>query len=57
MKHTCTCPECKNEVDLSAFPNVVAGHVVECDVCGISLLVTSIGEDGKVDTEIADEGK
>ncbi|MEI6346091.1 MAG: hypothetical protein WCO79_02570 [bacterium] len=57
MKHTCTCPECKNEVDLSAFPNIVAGHVVECNVCGISLLVLSVDEDGKVDVEIADEGK
>lgn len=57
MKNTCVCPECKNEVDLSAYPNLAAEHVLECNVCGISLLVTSIGEDGKVETEIADEGK
>jgi len=57
MKHTCTCPECKNEVDLSAYPNLAVDHVVECNVCGISLLVTGIDAAGKVATEIADEGK
>ena len=50
------CPECKNSVDLSPYPNVAAGDVIECNVCGISLQVTVIdGEDVKV--EIVDEGK
>jgi len=50
------CPECKNEVDLTPYPNLAKGHVIECNVCGISLLVTSI--DGEnVETEIVDEGK
>lgn len=51
-----TCPECKNDVNLSAFPNLVKGQMVECDVCGISLLVTSIDGSG-VTAEVADEGK
>ncbi len=50
------CPECKNEVDLSRYPNLAKDQVVECDVCGITLLVTNI--DGEnVETEIVDEGK
>lgn len=50
------CPECKNNVDLNAFPNLDKGHVVECNMCGISLLVNDI-KDGKVEAEIVDEGK
>lgn len=50
------CPECKNEVDLSRYPNLVVGNVIECDICGISLMVTVIEGDG-VQAEIVDEGK
>ncbi|MBI2437152.1 MAG: hypothetical protein HYV41_05470 [Candidatus Magasanikbacteria bacterium] len=50
------CPECKNEVDLSAYSDIAVDQVVECDVCGISLLVTAITGD-IVETEIVDEGK
>lgn len=50
------CPECKNEVDLTPYPNLVKDTVVECNVCGISLLVTNI-EGENVETEIVDEGK
>jgi len=50
------CPECKNEVNLSRYPDLAVDQVIECDVCGITLLVTSI--DGEnVGTEIVDEGK
>ena len=50
------CPECKNDIDLSAFPNIAVGHVIECNTCGISLLVKSMnGND--VQAEIVDEGK
>ncbi len=49
------CPECKNEVDLSPFPDLQPKQVVECNVCGISLLVTEVGEE--VVAEIIDEGK
>ncbi|MFZ2189225.1 MAG: hypothetical protein WA057_06850 [Candidatus Magasanikiibacteriota bacterium] len=50
------CPECKNEVDLSSYPNLDVEQVIECNVCGISLLVNKI--DGEnVEAEIVDEGK
>ena len=49
------CPECKNEVDLSRYPNLAVDQVIECDVCGITLLVTEMGDE--VHTEIVDEGK
>ncbi|MBI4427215.1 MAG: hypothetical protein HY569_01880 [Candidatus Magasanikbacteria bacterium] len=49
------CPECKNEVDLSRYPNLAVGNVIECQMCGISLLVNKIGDD--VEAEIVDEGK
>jgi len=50
------CPECKNDVDLSSYPNLEKGQVIECNVCGISLLVTEI-QDGEVSAEVTDEGK
>ncbi len=50
------CPECKNEVDLSIYPNLAKDQVIECDICGISLLVTKI-EGDNVEAEIVDEGK
>lgn len=50
------CPECKNDVNLSLFPDLAPEHVLECDVCGITLLVNEMsGEDVK--TEVIDEGK
>lgn len=50
------CSECKNNVDLSAYPNLAVEQVIECNVCGISLLVTGIqGE--QVSAEVVDEGK
>ena len=50
------CPECKNEVDLSSYPNLDVEQVIECNVCGISLLVTKM-DDENVEAEIVDEGK
>lgn len=50
------CPECKNNVELNRYPNLAVDQVIECDVCGITLLVTSI-EGESVHTEIVDEGK
>lgn len=49
------CPECKNAVDLSRYPTVGVGMVVECNHCGMTLLVKEAGENIK--TEIVDEGK
>lgn len=53
---TCTCPECKNIVDLSRYPNLAVGMVIECNHCGMTLAVKSI-ENAAVTTEIVDEGK
>jgi len=50
------CPECKNEIDLTSYPSVKQGMVIECNHCGITLLIKSI-EDDVVSTEIVDEGK
>lgn len=50
------CPECKNEVDLSRYPNVAAENIVECDVCGITLKITEI-DGGEAEAEVVDEGK
>ncbi len=50
------CPECKNEVDLSNYPNLDTGHVVECDQCGITLEIKNM-EGEKVEAEVVDEGK
>ncbi len=51
-----TCPECKNQVDLSVYPTLAVGHVIECNVCGITLLVKSM-DNSSVDVEVVDEGK
>lgn len=50
------CPECKNNVDFSAHENLSLGTVIECNACGITLLVKAI-EGDDVTTEIVDEGK
>ncbi len=49
------CSECKNEVGLSNHPDLAAGQVVECDSCGITLLVKSLGDE--IEIEIVEEGK
>ncbi len=54
---TLICPECKNSVDLSALPQpLVKDQVVECNHCGISLLILDVVDSG-VTAEVADEGK
>ncbi|MEO8637282.1 MAG: hypothetical protein ABI430_00055 [Candidatus Taylorbacteria bacterium] len=50
------CPECKNEVDPVLYANVAEGTIVECNHCGISLMVSKI-QDGNIETTIVDEGK
>ncbi|MDP2593538.1 MAG: hypothetical protein Q8P52_02740 [bacterium] len=52
-----TCVECKNEVNLASYPNLAVGHILECNHCGIILLVKKIDGEGEVETEIVDEGK
>ncbi len=49
------CLECKNDVDLTNYPDLEVGHVIECDTCGITMLVNEIDDEIKV--EIVDEGK
>ena len=53
---TLTCPECKNEVDLSKFPDPKIGQIIECNSCGITLEITQ-DEGDRLDAEIVDEGK
>ncbi len=50
------CPECKNELDLSRYPSIKEGMIIECNHCGITLLVKKI-EGDSVTTQIVDEGK
>ena len=52
----CVCPECKNDVALTRYPNVAVGMVIECNHCGMTLLVKEIVND-MIQTEIVDEGK
>jgi ribosomal protein L37AE/L43A len=56
MNNLCICPECKNTIDLSRYPNVVIGMIIECNHCGMTLNVKEI-VDGNIKTEIVDEGK
>jgi len=51
-----TCPECKNDVDLARYPGLADNQAVECQMCGITLLVTDTSTD-EVQAEILDEGK
>lgn len=53
----CVCPECKNNIDLSRYPNLTQGMVIECNHCGMTLVVKEISAEGNVNTEIVDEGK
>ncbi|MBU6427133.1 hypothetical protein KGQ27_02740 [Patescibacteria group bacterium] len=50
------CPECKNAVDLSRYPNLAPGMVVECNHCGMTLLVKEIMSK-EIKADIVDEGK
>lgn len=50
------CPECKNEVNLSEYPSLAIGHIVECDSCGITLMIGSMAGEN-IEAEIVDEGK
>lgn len=52
---TLTCPECKNQIDLSSI-EVAEDAIIECDTCGITLAITSVNGDA-VEAEIVDEGK
>lgn len=49
------CPECKNEVDLTNYPEIGDKSIVECNHCGITLEVSET--DGNFLAEVVDEGK
>lgn len=51
------CVECKNDVDLSAYPNLATDQVIECGTCGITLLVTDMSNLENIQAEVVDEGK
>jgi len=53
---TAICPECKNNIDLSHYSSINCGMVIECNHCGITLLIKEIIDENIV-TEIVDEGK
>lgn len=50
------CPECKNDVDLSKYPGLQNDQTLECNVCGITLLITAVAGEN-IQAEVADEGK
>lgn len=50
------CPECKNEVDESTQPSIEEDDIIECQMCGINLLVTDINDEN-VEVEVVEEGK
>lgn len=50
------CPECKNQINTSNYPSIKEGMVIECNHCGMTLLVKSV-ENDVLSTEIVDEGK
>ena len=41
---------------MSKYPDLGQGHVIECSVCGITLMVNKI-EGDNVEAEVIDEGK
>jgi lysine biosynthesis protein LysW len=49
------CPECKNDINLTNYPDLADGHIVECNHCGITLEVKEVGEN--LVAEVVDEGK
>jgi DNA-directed RNA polymerase subunit RPC12/RpoP len=52
----CVCPECKNNIDLRSYPNIVGGMIIECNHCGMTLLIKEVSGNS-VKLEIVDEGK
>lgn len=50
------CPECKNDVNLTRYPNLKRDDIIECDTCGITLMIADTAE-GQWVAEVVDEGK
>ena len=51
------CIECKNDIDLTSYPNLAKDQVIECNTCGITLLVTDMTNEDDIQVEVVDEGK
>ena len=51
-----TCPECQNDVDLSSYPEIKYETVIECNMCGITLMINNV-ENDIASAEVVDEGK
>ena len=56
MNNKAICPECKNDIDLSKYPNISKGIIIECNHCGMTLMIKDISG-GIISTDIVDEGK
>ncbi len=52
MKHTC--PECKND---NTVETLAQDQVVECEMCGITLMAKDLSNPEDVQMEIVEEGK
>ena len=52
-----TCPECKNDVNLDAYQPIKPEQTIECNHCGIMLMVLDVSPEGDIKVEITDEGK
>ncbi len=50
------CPECKNQIDFKKFDQIKEGIIVECNTCGMTLLIKSI-KGNVAELDIVDEGK
>ncbi len=50
------CPECKNDIDLSQYGELKTDQIIECGMCGITLMAvdTTLEE---ITLEVVDEGK
>lgn len=55
MNYHTICPECKNDIALQR-DELKTQDVVECEMCGITLEVTTVN-DGAFETEIVEEEK
>ena len=50
------CPECKNDIELAQYPNLKAKDIIECNMCGITLMAEE-SADGSWLAQVVDEGK
>ena len=56
MNYHTICPECKNEIDIDQEA-LKSGDVIECQMCGITLEVGTVADDGGFEVSIVEEEK